>query len=188
MELEHHLVQLVLMENMRKQKEVQVVQIVQQLVMVIVIKQQDYVHHVKQDMDLPMEFVHNVQQVNMQWQMEKLLVKIVLLEVFQQQLEHLLVLIVPLEHIHLQLQYVQNAPRENGHQKDQEVVVIVIQNVKMINVFKQQENAQVVQQVMYMLLHHAQNAKQVGILPEKMNHVDHALLEHIHHQKVHQVV
>ena len=66
MELEHHLVRLVLMENSQKQMEVQVVQIVLQIVMVIVIKQLDYVYHVKQVMDFQMEFVLNVQQVNMQ--------------------------------------------------------------------------------------------------------------------------
>ena len=66
MELEHQNVQLVLMENSQNQKQVQLAQLVQQLVMEIVIKQQDYVYHVKQVMDFHQENVLNVQQVNMQ--------------------------------------------------------------------------------------------------------------------------
>ena len=60
-EQELQVVLIVQMVNMHHQQEVVVVQHVQQIVMVIVIRKQDYVFHVKQDLVSKMEFVHNVQ-------------------------------------------------------------------------------------------------------------------------------
>ena len=68
--LVQEVVQLALMVNIQKE-EFHHVQHVQRIVMVIVIRKQVYVFHVKQDLVLKMEFVHNVQLENMQLQMER---------------------------------------------------------------------------------------------------------------------
>ena len=119
--------------------------------------------------------------------MEKLLVKIVKQELFQQQWELLLVPIVLLEHIHHQLQYVLNVPQENGQQKDQEVVVIVMQNVEMKNAFKQQENVQVVQLDMVIMQEHVLNVLQ-DIIQKVIQILVHNVKQEIIVQQEQQVV
>ena len=68
--LVQEVVQLVQMGNIQKE-ELHHVQHVQRIVMVIVIRKQGYVFHVKQDLVSKMEFVHNVRLENMQLQMER---------------------------------------------------------------------------------------------------------------------